>query len=57
MPGQRKGNPKKRSSSCSQSFGPTVATAMMALEFCVLDETDSGLDIDALQTVAKGIIA
>ncbi len=30
---------------------------MMMLEpkFCILDETDSGLDIDALQTVAKGV--
>ncbi|MFB6421926.1 MAG: Fe-S cluster assembly ATPase SufC [Candidatus Malihini olakiniferum] len=30
---------------------------MMALEpdLCVLDETDSGLDIDALKTVAKGV--
>jgi Fe-S cluster assembly ATP-binding protein len=29
--------------------------AMMAPEFAVLDETDSGLDIDALRTVADGI--
>jgi len=30
---------------------------MMLLEpaFCILDETDSGLDIDALRTVANGI--
>ena len=29
--------------------------AMMEPEFAVLDETDSGLDIDALRTVAEGI--
>ena len=30
---------------------------MMLLEpkLCILDETDSGLDIDALQVVAKGV--
>jgi len=30
---------------------------MLLLEplFCILDETDSGLDIDALRTVANGI--
>jgi Fe-S cluster assembly ATP-binding protein len=29
--------------------------AMLAPEFAVLDETDSGLDVDALRTVAEGI--
>lgn len=31
--------------------------AMLEPRFCVLDETDSGLDIDALQEVAKGVNA
>jgi Fe-S cluster assembly ATP-binding protein len=32
---------------------------MMMLEpkFCIMDETDSGLDIDALKVVAKGVNA
>ena len=29
--------------------------ALLEPKFCVLDETDSGLDIDALRIVAKGI--
>lgn len=29
--------------------------AMLEPEYCVLDETDSGLDIDALKIVAAGI--
>jgi Fe-S cluster assembly ATP-binding protein len=29
--------------------------AMLEPEFCIMDETDSGLDIDALRTVADGI--
>ncbi len=29
--------------------------AMLEPKFCVLDETDSGLDIDALKTVAEGV--
>ena len=28
---------------------------MMKPKFCILDEIDSGLDIDALKTIAKGI--
>jgi len=31
--------------------------AVLEPKFCVLDETDSGLDIDALQTVANGVNA
>jgi Fe-S cluster assembly ATP-binding protein len=31
--------------------------AMLEPKLAILDETDSGLDIDALQTVAKGINA
>jgi Fe-S cluster assembly ATP-binding protein len=31
--------------------------AMLEPEFCILDETDSGLDIDALRTVADGVNA
>lgn len=31
--------------------------AVLEPEFCVLDETDSGLDIDALRTVADGVNA
>lgn len=31
--------------------------AMLNPEFALLDETDSGLDIDALKTVAEGIVA
>ena len=31
--------------------------AMLAPEMAILDETDSGLDIDALKTVAEGINA
>lgn len=31
--------------------------AVLEPKLCVLDETDSGLDIDALQTVAKGVNA
>jgi len=30
---------------------------MLEPEFCILDETDSGLDIDALKTVAEGVNA
>ncbi len=30
---------------------------MLAPKLCILDETDSGLDIDALQIVAKGVNA
>jgi Fe-S cluster assembly ATP-binding protein len=30
---------------------------MLAPEYCILDETDSGLDIDALKIVAKGVNA
>ncbi len=30
---------------------------MLNPSFCILDETDSGLDIDALQDVAKGVNA
>jgi Fe-S cluster assembly ATP-binding protein len=30
---------------------------MLEPSFCILDETDSGLDIDALKTVAEGINA
>ena len=29
--------------------------AMLKPKYCILDETDSGLDIDALKTVAKGV--
>ena len=29
--------------------------AMLDPEFCIMDETDSGLDIDALRTVADGV--
>ncbi|MHB8190252.1 MAG: Fe-S cluster assembly ATPase SufC [Ferrimicrobium sp.] len=32
-----------------------IQMALMAPELAILDETDSGLDIDALQTVARGI--
>ncbi len=28
--------------------------AMLEPEFCILDETDSGLDVDALRIVAEG---
>jgi Fe-S cluster assembly ATP-binding protein len=31
--------------------------AMLEPEFCIMDETDSGLDIDALHTVADGVNA
>lgn len=31
--------------------------AMLEPEFCIMDETDSGLDIDALRTVADGVNA
>jgi Fe-S cluster assembly ATP-binding protein len=31
--------------------------AMMEPEFCIMDETDSGLDIDALRTVSDGVNA
>jgi Fe-S cluster assembly ATP-binding protein len=31
--------------------------AMLEPEFCIMDETDSGLDIDALHTVAEGVNA
>jgi Fe-S cluster assembly ATP-binding protein len=31
--------------------------AMMEPELCVMDETDSGLDIDALRTVSDGVNA
>jgi Fe-S cluster assembly ATP-binding protein len=31
--------------------------AMLAPKMCVLDETDSGLDVDAMQLVAKGVNA
>ncbi|HEX5140338.1 MAG TPA: Fe-S cluster assembly ATPase SufC [Dehalococcoidia bacterium] len=31
--------------------------AMLEPEFCIMDETDSGLDIDALRTVAEGVNA
>ena len=31
--------------------------AMLEPKFCVLDETDSGLDIDALKIVADGVNA
>jgi Fe-S cluster assembly ATP-binding protein len=30
---------------------------MLEPDFCILDETDSGLDIDALKTVAEGVNA
>ena len=30
---------------------------MLEPEYCILDETDSGLDIDALKVVAKGVNA
>lgn len=30
---------------------------MLEPKFCILDETDSGLDIDALKIVAKGVNA
>jgi Fe-S cluster assembly ATP-binding protein len=30
---------------------------MLEPEYCILDETDSGLDIDALKIVAKGVNA
>jgi Fe-S cluster assembly ATP-binding protein len=29
--------------------------AMLEPEFCIMDETDSGLDIDALRTVSEGV--
>jgi Fe-S cluster assembly ATP-binding protein len=31
--------------------------AVLEPKFCILDETDSGLDIDALKTVANGVNA
>jgi Fe-S cluster assembly ATP-binding protein len=31
--------------------------AMLEPEFCIMDETDSGLDIDALRTVSEGVNA
>jgi Fe-S cluster assembly ATP-binding protein len=30
---------------------------MLSPKYCILDETDSGLDIDALKIVAKGVNA
>ena len=35
----------------------TVQMALLEPELAILDETDSGLDIDALKTVAEGVNA
>ena len=35
----------------------TVQMALLEPELAILDETDSGLDIDALKTVAAGVNA
>ncbi|MGH2864027.1 MAG: Fe-S cluster assembly ATPase SufC [Solirubrobacteraceae bacterium] len=42
-------------STCEKKRAEILQMAMLAPEVAILDETDSGLDIDALRTVAEGV--
>ena len=40
---------------CSSDLAEVLQMALLKPRMCILDETDSGLDIDALKVVSEGV--